>query len=121
MSILKRYLKRLQISPSSEDYIFKGFYYSKKLRQHVCKKAKKTLSYSRVREIVLNTFETIGLPKNMFGLHSLRSGGATTAANAGIPDRLFKKHGRWRSEKAKDGYVKHSIKSLLYVSSTLGI
>ena len=66
-------------------------------------------------------FETIGLPKNKFGLHSLRSGGATTAANAGIPDRLFKKHGRWRSEKAKDGYVKHSIKILLYVSSKLGI
>ena len=112
VSILKRYLKRLQISPSSEDYIFKGFYYSKKLRQHVCKKAKKPLSYSRAREIVLKAFETIGLPKNKFGLHSLRSGGATTAANAGIPDRLFKKHGRWRSEKAKDGYVKHSIKSL---------
>ena len=37
VSILKRYLKRLKISPSSEDYIFKGFYNSKK----VCKKAKK--------------------------------------------------------------------------------
>ena len=73
VSILKRYLKRLQISPSSEDYIFKGFYYSKKLHQHVCKKTKKPLSYSRAREIVLKAFETIGLPKNKFGLHSLRA------------------------------------------------
>ena len=79
------------------------------------------MSYSRAREIVLKEFETIGLPKNKFGLHSLGSGGATTAANAGILDRLFKKHGRWRSEKAKDGYIKHSIKSLLYVSSKLSI
>ena len=120
VSTLKRYLKRLQISPSSEDYIFKGFYYSKKLRQHVCKQAKKPVSYSRAREIVFEAFEKIGLPKNKFGLHSLMSGEATTAANVGIPDRLFKKHGRWRYEKAKDGYVKHSIKSLLYVNSKLG-
>ena len=28
-------------------------------------------------------------------------GGASTAANAGVPDRLFKKHGRWKSENAK--------------------
>ncbi|XP_033729279.1 uncharacterized protein LOC117318361 [Pecten maximus] len=41
-----------------------------------------------------------------FGLHSFRAGGASAAANHGIPDRLFKKHGRWRSETAKDGYVK---------------
>jgi hypothetical protein len=31
-----------------------------------------------------------------FGLRSLRSGGATTCANLGISDRLFKKHGRRR-------------------------
>ena len=93
VSTLKRCLKRLQISPSSEDYIFKD--YSKMLLQHLCKKDIKPLSYySRAREIVLEAFETTGLPKNKFGLHGLRSGGATTAANAGIPDRLFKKHGR---------------------------
>jgi hypothetical protein len=39
----------------------------------------------------------------MFGLHSLKAGGASTAASAGIADRMFKKHGRWKSDKAKDG------------------
>ena len=39
------------------------------------------------------------------GTHSLRNGGATAAANAGVPDRLFKRHGRWASEPAKHGYV----------------
>ena len=38
----------------------------------------------------------------------MRSGGATAAANAKVPDRLFKRHGRWCSESAKDGYVKDS-------------
>ena len=35
-------------------------------------------------------------------MHSLRAGGATAAANAGVPDRLFKRHGRWKSESAKE-------------------
>ena len=55
------------------------------------------------------------------GLHSLRAGGATAAANNGIPDRLFKRHGRWSSETAKDGYVKDNLDSLLSVSKNLGI
>jgi hypothetical protein len=38
--------------------------------------------------------ESIGLNQQLFGLHTLRSGGATTAANMGIPDRLFKRHGQ---------------------------
>ena len=56
-----------------------------------------------------------------FGLHSLRSGGATTAANAGVPDRLFKRHGRWRSENVKDRYIKDSVEKRLQVSKKLGL
>ena len=79
------------------------------------------LSYTRSREIVLSALEGIGLDKNKFGLHSLRSGGATAATAAGIDDRLFKKHGRWKSDKAKDGYVKESITDRLLASKNLGI
>ena len=35
------------------------------------------------------------------GTHSLRGGGATATANAGVQDRLFTRHGRWASELAK--------------------
>ena len=48
----------------------------------------------------------LGLDPKQFGLHSLRGGGASAAANAGVPDRWFKRHGRWISENAKDGYIK---------------
>ena len=41
--------------------------------------------------------------------------------NAGVPDRLFKRHGRWVSESAKDGYVQDSSSSRLSVSKALGI
>ena len=67
----------------------------------------------------LAKLKSLGFDANQFGLHSLRAGGATAAANAGIPDRLFKRHGRWRSETAKDGYVKDSMSALLSVSESL--
>ena len=47
--------------------------------------------------------------------------GATSVAKAGIADRLFKRHGRWASENAKDGYVKAIFNSRLSVTKSLGI
>ena len=58
-----------------------------------------------MRELFLEKFSELGFDTNQFSLHSLRASGATTAANAGVPDCLFKRHGHWRSESAKDGYV----------------
>jgi hypothetical protein len=63
----------------------------------------------------------MGLDASLFGLHSLRAGGASAAAALGVPDRLVKKHGRWRSDNAKDGYVKESLFNSLSVSLNLGI
>ena len=74
------------------------------------------MTYTRVREIIISALQSIGLDHEKFGLHNLRSGGATAAAAAGVDDRLFKKHGRWKSDKAKDGYVKESLADRLHVS-----
>ena len=41
---------------------------------------------------------SLGYPKDMFGLHSFRSGGATTAAVGGVSERMIKAHGRWVSD-----------------------
>ena len=58
----------------------------------------------------------------LFGLHSFRRGGTAVAANSEkINDRVFKKHGRWRSETAKDGYVLESDVIKRSVSLNLGI
>ena len=81
----------------------------------------KGLSYTRLRELVLEAFKDIVPDISAIGTHSLRSGGATAAANAGIPDRLFKRHGRWSSDSAKDGYVKDSLSSRLSVFKALGV
>ena len=74
-----------------------------------------------MRELLLEKLEAIGLNPKLYGLHSLRAGGATAAANAGVPDRLFKRHGRWRSENAKDGYVKDSLANRLSVTKDMGL
>ena len=76
---------------------------------------------NNLMEIVLEKLGTIGLEKKKFGLHSLRAVGATRAAKEGVPDRLFKRHGRWKSERSKDSYVKDDIKTRLRVSLSLGL
>ena len=69
----------------------------------------------------LSVLEPIGLDKRNFILHSLRAGGTTAAANAGICDRLLKKHGSWRSVSAKDGYVKEDLQQHLLITKSLRI
>ena len=41
------------------------------------------------------------------------------SANDGVPDHLFKQHGRWWSETAKDGYARDNSKALVSVSRSL--
>ena len=72
-----------------------------------------------MREVFLAKLDQLGYDRSQFGLHSLRAGRATAAAAAGVPDRLFKRHGRWKSETAKDGYVKDSEGARLAVSKGL--
>ena len=79
----------------------------------------KPLSYTRVRELILKAVKLIGLDESLYGTHSLRAGGATITANAGIPDRLFKKHDRLVSDKSKDIYVQENIHELLAVTKNM--
>jgi len=56
-----------------------------------------------------------------FGHHSLRAGGATAACNFGTSDKLLKRHGWWKSETAKDGYIKDSFSDRILGSLNLGL
>ena len=73
------------------------------------------------QEIVRSALATLGVNIRNFGLHSFRSGGATAACKSGISDRLFKIHGRWKTENAKDGYVCEDFQRKLSVSKNLGL
>jgi hypothetical protein len=55
-----------------------------------------------------------------FGVHSFRSGGRTAAADSVIPDRLFKRHGWWKSEVTKD-HIKDNLKRIFSGSQNWGL
>ena len=80
---------------------------------------KELMSYSRANELIKKELLKEGFDPAKFGIHSLRSGGASAAAALGVPDRLFQRHGGWRSEKARNNYVKESLSSLLLVSKSI--
>ena len=58
-------------------------------------------------------------PHCNIGLHSFRAGGATVAANAEVNESCLKKHGRWKSDSSKDGYILDSTEKCLSVSQVL--
>ena len=90
----------------NQKFIFRQICHSK--QGFKLKDQDKSISYTTVRDIFLSNLKNIGLDKTQFGLHSIRSAEATAAANLGINDRLFQKHGRSESENVKNGYV-HEI------------
>ena len=118
VAMLERYCALAQASPSDERYLFRGIVRTKKEERL---RESGSISYTRVREIILKKFEQLGIDMQQLGLHSFRAGGATAAANAGMPDRLFKRHGPWKSESAKDGYIQDSAAERLRVSQSLRI
>ena len=85
------------------------------------RKIDKPLSYTTFKGHVFELLANTGLDPKKLGFHSLRPGGASAAANLGVKGSLFKKHGRWKSDKVKDGYDDEDIESELSVSRNLGL
>ena len=80
--------------------------------------------YSRASELFKDCLDSIGLDSSLYGLHSLRRGGATAVyanAKSKVRDGLVRNHGRWKSDLIKDGYVDNSLRDKLRVTEGLGI
>ena len=118
VAMLERYYAMAALPNQSRLRVFRGIVVT---RSGERLRSQGSLSYTRLRELFLSKLSQLGFDSKQFGLHSLRSGGASAAANAGVPDRLFKRHGRWRSESAKDGYIKDSVSALMSVSESLNL
>ena len=118
VQILKTYVEmgNIHVAPESAEYVFRPLYCNKG-KKGLTKK-NKPISYTRACETVLARLREVCGTANL-GLHSLRAGGATAAARASVPDRMWKRHGRWKSDKAKDDYVEDSMEHRLLVSKSL--
>ena len=120
VDVLKRYLNMAKVQLNSNMYIFRSVTFLKKSNSFILRRNNDKLSYTRARELIKKSLSELGLDVKNFGLHSFRSGGASAAAKH-VSDRLFKAHGRWRSESAKDGYVQEDLDKRLSVSKNLGL
>ena len=118
VNMLLRYFYLAKIPADSTDYIFRPLCFCKSVNSYKLRSGK--LSYTTARLILLSALATLGVNKKYFGLHSLISAGATAAAAANVDDRLLKKHGRWKNDKNKDGYVKENISERLSVTKNIG-
>lgn len=117
--MLERYVAVGNVDLLADSKLFRGIVATRKGERL---RPSGSLSYTRMREIVRDKLCSLGYDHKVFGLHSFRAGGATAAANTpGISERNFKRHGRWKSDSAKDGYVEDSESSRLMVSKSLGI
>ena len=118
VSLMHIYFIMAKIPTDSEYYVFRNI--MGKGRETKLRPKNEHMTYTRIREIVLEKFKSIGLETKKLGLHSLRAGGATAAARQGVSDRLFQRHGRWASEGCKNLYIQDDLESMLSVTKNLG-
>lgn len=119
VKLLTEYLEMANLDLSGDEYIFRAITFCKASNTYVLRKRNQCISYTRTRELIKEALSGIGLNAKEFGTHSFRAAGATLAAKRNISDRLFKIHGRWKSESAKDGYVSETLEKRLSVSRNL--
>ena len=120
VKILAYYMEIANLSEKTEkeNYLFRRCITRK--GKLILTEKKLPMTYSNVRDIVKIKAVEIGLNKSQYGTHSMRSGGATAAANSLIGDRMLQRHGRWACASSRDRYVKDSLSQRLSVSKTIG-
>lgn len=118
VALLESYMKQTGTLWDDHRFLFRPIQKTK--RGEILRESGQ-LRYSCLRDQFRKKLDYLGFPSADFGLHSLRAGGASAAANAKVPDWLYKRHGRWKSENAKDGYIKDDVDSRLKVSKSLGL
>ena len=85
MAVLEKFLKMGNHSKGSR--LFRRIQSTK--RGQTLKEA--PMSYSRASGLVKKELKSEGLNPSLYSLHSLRSGGASSAAALEIPDRLYQR------------------------------
>ena len=93
VKILRRYLTEVKrYSVQSDHFVFRAL--SKCKSGHKLVAINRPVSYFTIREYFKVNFKDIAPDISLFSTHSLRAGGASAAAKAGVQDRLFQRHGR---------------------------
>lgn len=115
------YLKKTNLIHEPESFLISRLAKTKKGHRAI---GKFPLSYTTVRESFLKLLKPIFQDESQlkqFCTHSMRSGGATAASNSGVSEREIDLHGRWKSKRTKNRYIKDDLEKRLKISSSLGL
>jgi integrase len=104
---------------SSSNFLFRRVVSLGSGRGFALHASNKAINYNTVRDLIKEYAVKLGHKASSFGTHSLRSGGSSSAANGGVSDRMFQRHGRWASSGARDGYIKDCMVSRLAVTKNM--
>ena len=84
-------------------------------------KQNKKLSCTCSRKCIVSRLKLVA-PHLRLGTHSLRASGVTTVANSdGVSKRCLKRHGHWKTDICKDGYIDDSLEKRLAVTKNLNM
>ena len=78
----------------------------------------KRLTQLRFRYLLRRQIQRAGLNPQSFNTHSFRIGAATSAAQAGVPAKVIKRLGRWRS-RAYRSYIRPTTSMIRKAASTI--
>jgi integrase len=117
VGLLELYLDKANIKLETDQFLFRRICNYKGCMQIYKKDC--PISYSIIRDAVKEKAKQIGLDPRQYSTHSMRSGGATAAADDGVNDRIMQRHGRWASSQSKNRYVKDKLSKRLSVTNML--
>ena len=120
VALLERYILIAEVDLNSNLPLFRPLRLFKASNTYKLYGSK--LSYRRCREIFKNCLKELGLDYKFYGLHSLKSGGATPVVSnsTNLSERLLKLHGRWKSDCAyKDMCVLEEVSKRLEITANL--
>lgn len=121
VALLERYILMAKVDLNSNLPLFRPLRLLKSSITYKLYGSK--LSYTRCGEVFKSCLKDLGLDYKLYGLLSLRSGGATSVVSnsTSLSERLLKLHGRWKSDCAKDMYVLEDVSECLEITDNLGL
>ena len=117
---LEKYLQDSKLSQNANSFIMCRLAKTRKGHNAIgTKSISKTTINDDFHKFIVPVCEN--LSSAPYGLHSLRSGGASAAINSGVSERLVGKHGRWKSGYSRDRYLKDDKKGRLSVTRAINL
>ena len=102
-----KYVKLAGFDDCSQQFLFRPIFRSRNICKLIYKN--KQLSYTAARENIISILK-LASGNLSIGLHSLRSRGATVAANSVVDNICWNRQGWWKTDTSKDGYIIDSVR-----------